>query len=273
MGIASRWHDLEVQFLALHAQYGDALQADWNSATSSTHGKQWNLSESTEPNELDQFRSLAEQAAIMLGHRPGPEAVSAWLDVLQIYSPNFMASTPAENGGDRSPSTVQTGRISRLHEASANLCTKLQAETPPFRKSPLGMKSMSRWGPHLARWIREQQNLSSFEQFVREESQQRFVRELRARAEQPPAPQSEPGKVDAFATKEQRESAIIAYKIDRTCTRADLAKAANVDYSDLNKWKLHRSLTKKHFSKKAQRIEQVLRTNRQPPQNNDREEV
>ena len=84
------------------------------------------------------------------------------------------------------------------------------------------------------------------------------------RVENPADPEAEHAELDQFSTPELRESAILAYLDEHKCTRQELARTADVHYTDLNKWKLYRSTAKKGFSKKAVRIEDILKTN-QPP--------
>jgi hypothetical protein len=265
MPISSPWRDFELRFRSLQGQYGDSLHASWWPA-SKLHGGKWQLFGSTNLNELDQFKSLAEQAAIALGHPPGARAVGAWLDVLKAYSPSYSVVALESESGGGSTSPTMAGRIDRLHKASADQCIRLNAKTIEVLKPPPGLNSMSRWLSYLAEWAFQQRQGKpySFEQFLLEESQQRFLREMKPRTEEPPAPEPELSNSDAFATEEQRESAIVAYITLWRCTREDLARTAKVHYTDLNKWKRIRNLAKKDLSQKTERIEDILNRN-QPP--------
>ena len=173
MPLSSPWRDLELRFRSLQDQYGDSLQASWWPA-SKPHGGKWQLLGSTNPAELDQFKTLAEQAAIALGQPPGARAVWAWLDVLKAYSPSYLVVAP--------PTSLTTaGRIDRLHEASADQCVTLNAKTIEFPKPPPGLISMSRWGSYLTKWTfqRRMGMPYSFEQFLLEEAQEKFLSELK----------------------------------------------------------------------------------------------
>jgi hypothetical protein len=67
------------------------------------------------------------------------------------------------------------------------------------------------------------------------------------------------GTVDSsavqFETRADREAAITDYTRRSKCTRNQLAKAAGVDYSDLNKWKLQGNAA---FSKTGNRSQKTM---------------
>jgi len=121
------WRDREARFRALHSEQlrsrnGDVLHAFWIP----TDPEPWTVAGGSKSIHR-KFESLAESAAVRLGHAGGPNAVPFWLDLLRGGSPNYRSEplTHTEKG-------VQTlregGCIELLCEASAEYCIKCETQ-------------------------------------------------------------------------------------------------------------------------------------------------
>jgi hypothetical protein len=116
------WGDLEKRFRDLGKEFGDRLTANWISSAWGEDGQQWCL-RSTQAREREIFETLAERAAVGLGHPGGAGALFCWLDRLKNESANFDAGY---QGSDGDGNVWKAGLIRKPFEASADQCLRLE---------------------------------------------------------------------------------------------------------------------------------------------------
>ena len=118
------WQDFAVQFDGLPCD----LKADWQYTIGSGEVGHWRLG--GDRTQRIQFEALARRAAIRLRIRRSPDLLIAWLEAIRENGVDFDLAPffPTEMNDDGSKgATYSIGSISRICDASANLCRMLES--------------------------------------------------------------------------------------------------------------------------------------------------
>jgi hypothetical protein len=123
----SFWRDLGRRFLLLHEEDSNRLAAHWNSVPCTAAGDHWYLDGGGSESVRRRFQTLAESAAIELGHSEEASALFFWLDLLRKGSPYY-------NGGgisqgpmvDGEENISEFGHVAFVCAASSEFCTKCE---------------------------------------------------------------------------------------------------------------------------------------------------
>ena len=129
------WLDLERRFRRLQKDDGNGLAAHWNAVPCTPAGDHWYLDGGGNESVRKKFQTLAESAAVELGHSEEASALFFWLDLLKKESPYYASGISQGPIVDGKEDISEFGQVAFVCAASSEFCKKCETRAVLRRRA------------------------------------------------------------------------------------------------------------------------------------------